>query len=232
MLGFGASVIWRRVSRVTVAFAALAVACSVWMVAFTLMYLTRDASLALLWARASYLGIPMIAGAIYHFTVEMLHIYTRRKWAVRVGWLLAVFFSIVATSTSLLVPRVDRFWWGYYPHYRVAVAIPFLAYFFGYLFASVLEIIRAYPEARGIERRRIRLLLVAFCVGYLSAIDYLPKFGVSVYPFGYAPILGFVLIVALMFRRYDLLPLTPSLASQEIINTMADALFVCNADGT
>src|SRR5260370_5815844 len=53
----------------------------------------------------------------------------------------------------------------------------------------------------------------------------------TVYPFGYVPILGFVVIVALMLHRYDLLALTPLLASQEIIGTMADALFVCDADG-
>src|SRR5205085_4807929 len=44
-------------------------------------------------------------------------------------------------------------------------------------------------------------------------------------------ILGFVLIVTLAFRRYKLVTLTPSIASQEIISTMADALFVCDADG-
>ena len=201
------------------------------MTAFTFMYLTRDAALALFWARASYLGIPLIAAAIYHFTIEMLHIYAQRKVAVRIGWALGVFFAVIGTFSGLLVPRVDRFWWGYYPHYRVAIALPFLAFFFGYMIAAVLEIVRAYPEARGIERRRIRFLLIALAVGYLSGVDYLPKFGIRVYPFGYAPILGFVLIVALMFRRYDFLPLTPSLASQEIISTMADALFVCDGDG-
>jgi len=228
MVAFGVSVLRRRISRVTVTFGALALACTLWMTAFTFMYLTRDASSALFWARAAYLGVPFMAIGIYHFTVEMLHIYARRKYAVWVGWMLGGLFSLFS---SLLVFRVDHYWWGFYPRYRVAMAIPFLGYFAGYLVASVIEILRAFPDSRGIERRRLRLLLVGLGIAYFGCVDFLPKFGFSFYPFGYAPLLGFVYAVAVMFRRYDLVAITPSLASREIISAMADALFVCDGDG-
>ena len=231
MLVFAGSVIRRRASRVTLAFLALSAAASVWLIAFTCMYSTTDGLHALWWARAAYIGVPFIAAGIYHFAVEMLRIYEQRKFAVWSAWSLAAFFSAIATTTDLLVPRVQLYWWGFYPRYRPVTAIAFLAFFFGYLIAALLEFVRAYPASRGIERKRIRMLIIAFAVAYFGCVDYLPKFGLSVYPFGYAPILGFVLIVALMFHRYDLMALTPSLASKEIISTMADALFVCDADG-
>ena len=228
MIVFSASVLRRRISRVTLTFSAMAVACAVWMAAFTFMYLSRDAAHALFWARAAYLGVPFMAIGIYHFTAEMLHLYERRKYVVRAGWVLAGLFGIFS---SLLVFRVDRYWWGFYPRYRIAMAIPFLGYFGGYLIASLIEILRALPDSRGIERRRLRLLLAGLGIASLGCVDFLPKFGVSVYPFGYAPILGFVCTVAVMFRRYDLVAITPSLASREIISAMADALFVCDGDG-
>ena len=231
MLLFGGSVIRRRVTRVTSAFLTLSIAAAIWLSTFTLMYSTDDSAQALWWARAAYLGIPFIAAGIYHFTVEMLRIYEERKFAVWVGWSLAAFFAAIGSATDLLVPRVDLFWWGYYPRYRAVAAIPFLLFFFGYLVAALLEYVRAYPKSRGVERKRIRMLIIAFAIAYIGCVDYLPKFGVAIYPFGYIPILGFVMIVALMFRRYDLVALTPSIASQEIISTMADALFVCDADG-
>ena len=231
ILLFGGSVVRLRSSRATLAFFAMTTAASVWLIAFTLMYSTRDPLKALWWARAAYLGVPMIAAGIYHFSVEMLRIYEQRKFAVWAAWSLAGFFTAVATATDLLVPRVQLFWWGFYPRYRPAAAIPFLAFFFGYLIAALLELAHAYPNARGIERKQIRMLMFAFGVAYLGCVDYLPKFGIVVYPFGYVPILGFVLIVALTFQRYKLVALTPSIASQEIISTMADALFVCDADG-
>jgi len=231
MLMFGISVIRRRISRLTLAFGALAGCASIWLLAFTFMYSTRDAARALRWSRVAYFGVPLLAPAIYHFTVEMLHIYERRKAAVWFGWALGGFFSAIATSSDLLIPRVHLYWWGYYPLYRGVVAIPFLAFFFGYLIVSMAEFIRAYPASGGVERRRIRLLLVGFAIAYFGCVDFLPKFGLAVYPFGYAPLFGFVCTLALVFRRYDFLPLTPSLASREIISTMADALFVCDADG-
>ncbi len=231
MLLLGASVIRRRVSRLTLAFGALTAFASIWFMAFSFMYSARDAAHALWWSRMAYLAVPMMAPAIYHFTVEMLHLYERRKAAVWLGWALAAFFGAIGTTSDLLVTRVKLFWWGYYPQYRPVVAIPFLIFFFGYLIVSLAEFLRAYPASRGVERKRIRLLLIALGVAYLGCVDFLPKFGINVYPFGYVPIFGFVLIVTLAFRRYDLLALTPSLASQEIISTMADALFVCDADG-
>src|SRR5207253_9018388 len=78
---------------------------------------------------------------------------------------------------------------------------------------------------------RIGLWLAGFALAYVGCVDYLPKFGVPIYPFGYVPLLGFVVIAAVAFRRYDLVAITPSLAAPEIIGTMADALFVCDREG-
>jgi len=230
MLVFGTSVLARRMSRVAAAFFALTAAASVWLVAFTFMYCAKDAATALFWSRAAYLGVPFLAPAIYHFTAEMLHISKLRRGAIVAAWGMASVFSFLGV-TGVLVERVQQYWWGFYPRYSLVVAPPFLLFFFGYLIASLVEFLRAYPKSRGVEKKRIRLLLLAFAVAYLGCVDYLPKFGIAVYPFGYIPLLGFVVIVAIAFRKYDLVAITPSLAAREIIGTMADVLFVCDRDG-
>jgi diguanylate cyclase (GGDEF)-like protein/PAS domain S-box-containing protein len=231
MLGFGASVLMRRVSRVTVSFFTLTVAAAVWMFAFTWMYCSRDAATALYWARTAYIGVPFIAAAVYHFTIEILRIGRDRRNEKFTGWALAFIFSMLAWRTPLLVDRVQQYGWGFYPRYTATISVPFLTFFFGYLVASLVEFIRAFPKSRGVERKRIRLLLVGFAVAYTGCVDYLPKFGLGVYPFGYAALLAFVAIAAFAFRRYDLVAITPSLAAPEIIGTMADALFVCDREG-
>jgi diguanylate cyclase (GGDEF)-like protein/PAS domain S-box-containing protein len=230
MLVFGTSVLARRASRVAGAFFAMTAAAFLWLVAFTFMYCAKDAATALFWARLAYLGVPFLAPSIYHFTAEMLRIAKERRGAIIAGWATAVIFSALAV-TGMLVERVQLFWWGFYPRYSVLVAPPFLLFFFGYLIISLVEFLRAYPKSRGIEKKRIRLLLIAFVVAYLGCVDYLPKFGIAVYPFGYVALLGFVVIVAIAFRKYDLVAITPSLAAREIIGTMADVLFVCDRDG-
>ncbi|MEO6260818.1 MAG: EAL domain-containing protein [Thermoanaerobaculia bacterium] len=231
MLGFGVRVVMERLSRVAGAFFSMTAAASIWLFAFTFMYCALDPATALAWARAAYFGVPFLAPAIYQFAVEMLQIGPRRRIATGAGWLLGLCFCFLGTSTGMLVYGVQRYWWGFYPRYTPSVSVPFLIFFFGYLIAALVEFVRAFPASRGMERKRIRVLIAAFAVAYLGCVDYLPKFGISIYPFGYLALLGFVVIVAAALRRYDLLAITPSIAAQEIIGTMAEALLVCDATG-
>ncbi len=231
ILAFGARILARRVTSVSSAFFTMALVVAIWMAAFTGMYAARDASVAVRWARAAYLGVPFIAPALYWFTIEILRLERRRRFAHIAAWSLAAFFSAIAVTTDRLIPRVEKFWWGNYPRYDAVVGTAFLAFFFGYLVAALIEFLRTWPEAHSIERDRTRLLVIAIGVAYLGVVDFLPKFGVPVYAAGYLPILGFILLVARVVRKYDLVSLTPGLAAPEIIGTMADALFVCDRNG-
>jgi diguanylate cyclase (GGDEF)-like protein/PAS domain S-box-containing protein len=231
ILGFGARVLRRRKTAASAAFFSITVVTAIWMAAFAGMYSTRDASVALFWARAAYVGVPFIPTTIYWFTVEILRVESRRRFLTIPAWGVGAFFSTLAITTDRLLPRVEEYWWGFYPRYSPGTGALFLVFFFGYLLASFYEFVRAYPVAAPVERARIRWFMTAFGVSYLGCVDYLPKYGVAVYPFGYLPILGFVLVVGRAIRKYDLISLTPSLAAQEIIATMADVLFVCDREG-
>jgi diguanylate cyclase (GGDEF)-like protein/PAS domain S-box-containing protein len=231
MLLFGVAVVLRRPSRVSIAFLGLTVVAAFWLFAFTWMYSARDQAHALFWAKLAYLGVPFIAPAVYQFCVAMLRIARRRRFAVIMAWAIATVFSVLALTTNLFVTGVTHYWWGWYPRYSIPISAPFLAYFFGYLIAAVVEFAIALPKSRGVERTRIRLLIVSLGIAYFGCVDYLPKYGIPVYPFGYLPLLAFVFMVAYIVWTYDLLPITPALASREILASIADALFVCDREG-
>jgi diguanylate cyclase (GGDEF)-like protein/PAS domain S-box-containing protein len=231
ILAFGTRVLVRRANGVTAAFFAMTLVVAVWMAAFTLLYSTRDAKTALFWSRLAYLGVPFIAPTLYWFTVELLRIHNRRRTVVVLAWSAAAFFSAIAVTTDRLIPRVQHYWWGFYPRYRPSISALFLTFFFGFLVLALVELIRAYPASEGLERKRIACVIGAFAVAYLGCVDYLPKYGIPAYPFGYVAILGFVFIAAYAMKKYDLISITPSLAAPEIIGTMADALFVCDRSG-
>ena len=231
ILAFGGRLLARRFTSVSAAFFTMTVVAAIWMAAFTALYSTRDPALALICSRLAYLGVPFIAPAVYWFTIEFLRVERRRRFVLAAAWVMAGIFSALAVLTDRLIPNVQEYWWGFYPRYRLSTGIAFLTFFFGFLGLSLAEFLRAFPKAQGDERRRIRLLILAFGIAYLGCADYLPKFGIAAYPFGYLPILGFVFVVAQAVRKYDLVAITPSLAAPEIIGTMADALFVCGRDG-
>ncbi|MGZ4810490.1 MAG: diguanylate cyclase domain-containing protein, partial [Thermoanaerobaculia bacterium] len=229
LLGFGAAVFFRLATRVSAAFFTLTIATSLWLSAFTMIYLSTRESLAIFWSRQAFLAVPLIAPALYQFSVEMLRV--QRKWAVRAGWIVGAVFAAVSTFSDAMISSAPRRWWGFYPILNADVAVPFLLFFGGYLLASLVEFLRALPAARGVERVRIRLLILAFVFAYCGCVDFVPSFGRNVFPFGYLGVLGFIAIVAHASRKYGLVPITPQLAAREIIETMADALFVCDRDG-
>ena len=231
ILAFGARLLARRFSSVSAAFFSMTLAAAIWMAAFTAMYSTPDAGLALVCSRLAYLGVPFLAPAIYWFTVEFLRIERSRRFLLAAAWILGGVFSALAVGTDRLIPDVQSYWWGFYPRYGAGTGAAFLTFFSGFLILSFVEYLRAFRRAQGDERKRIRLLIIAFAIAYLGCVDYLPKYGIEAYPFGYMPILGFVFVVAHAVRKYDLVAITPSLAAREIIGTMADALFVCGRDG-
>ena len=231
VFAFGAHVLVRRASRVTIAFFAMAAAAAAWQAAFTMMYLAVDPAVALLWAKLAYVPIPFIAPAAYQFTVEMLRVAHERRIATRLGWALAAQFAVLAVATSYLVVGVRHFWWGYYPRYNGIPSVPYLLFFFGFLIAAAYEFAKAHQRSRGLERTRIRLLATAYAVACIASFDYLAVYGVPLYPFGYVGLLGYIAIAAYTVRRYDLVAINPSLAANEIISTMNDVLFVTDRDG-
>ena len=230
-IAFGLRVLLRSPTRVSRAFAAMAAAVAVWMLAFTMVYLSRTPSAARFWVTIAYLGVPFIAPASYHFAVELLRIYPQRRIAVWAAWAgAAISFLLVATS-DLIVGGVTRYSFGFYPRYALPNGIPFLLFFFCFLVAALVELLNALRHARGLERTRLRSVAIGIAVAYLSCVDFLPKYGLEIYPFGYLPILAFMAIVAHTVRRYELAAITPQFAAREIIGTMADPLFVSDADG-
>ena len=62
-------------------------------------------------------------------------------------------------------------------------------------------------------------------------MDYLPCYGVPLYPFGYLPVFVCLALMARAIQRYRLVDIVPAFAANEILATMADPLAVCDADG-
>ncbi len=224
-------IVTTRSSRAGLAMFSMSVLAAAWQASFVFMDLAVDERTASMWAKIGCAFVPFIAPAVYQFVASLLRITKRRRLVSALGWLLAACFSILTLATSYLVTGMRRFWWGFDPAYSITVGVPYLVFFCGLLAAAAIEIIRAYPNAKGNERRRIRLFAVALGVGYVAVVDYLPSFGVAIYPFGWAALLGYTAVAVYTISKHGVAPITPSLAANEIINAMRDLLFVADRDG-
>ena len=125
-----------------------------------------------------------------------------------------------------------HYWWGFYPRFRW-LGVPFLAFFFVMLALSLHEYWRDYRmSSPGIHSLRTRSLMIGFAIAYLGSFDYVAAYGVPLYPFGYLPVLVFIVIAARTIRRYFLVDLTPAFAAGQILATVADPVIVCDTGGT
>src|SRR5207302_4077016 len=99
-------------------------------------------------------------------------------------------------ATDFLVNKVYQPLRGlYYPRYNVVSTAPFLAFFFGMLVLSMAHYWTEYRNAApGTHRRRIGSLRIAFAIGYIGILDFVAAYGIRIYPFGYFPVLDFIVV--------------------------------------
>jgi PAS domain S-box-containing protein len=229
----GITVLFReRGSRVSLALCLLTMSVAVWLLSIGTVYATLHEPLALWWVRTEHVGVTFIPSLVLLFTLVILQ---RLEEFRAVAWgslvISGLFYGSIL-ATDWFITGLYRYPWGYYSRYG-PLSVAFLVFFFSLLLGSLrllqVELDRAAP---GVPRQRIKSLLAAFGVGYLGAVDYLGAYGIPVYPFGYVPVFGFVVLMSATVWRYRLREITPALAAEPIIQTMADALLVLDREGT
>ncbi|MBI3965109.1 MAG: PAS domain S-box protein [Chloroflexi bacterium] len=226
-----AVLIRERGSFVSLCFFVIILAITDWLFGFSMMYAATTEATARWWLNIGNLGVPFIGPAVYLFTVTATGALPRRRIWVGLNWLNGAFFAVVFTQSDLLITGFYRYEWGFYPRFGVVGAI-FIAIFIGQFVWSLGEQWTAYRRASpGVYKLRLKSFMQAFAIGYVGAVDYVPSFGVPIYPFGFLTILVFLLLHARTIRRYRLVDLTPRFAAEQIVSTMADPLIVCDAEG-
>jgi diguanylate cyclase (GGDEF)-like protein/PAS domain S-box-containing protein len=226
-----AIVLWRRYSRMSLALFATSFAAAGWQASFALMYLATDAAHAQVWARmAGGFGV-LIAPAIYQLATTIVQPAAHARIVSRIEWLIAAQFAVLILATDYVVRGVRRFWWGFYPAFNVIAPALVLLFIVVVLVIAMFDMAQGYRAAKGSERRRIRLFTISVGVGCLGVVNALPGFGLPIYPFGWAAILGFSGVSLYAVAKHGMVPINPSLAANEIIGTMRDLLLVSDRDG-
>ncbi|HEV7766198.1 MAG TPA: ATP-binding protein [Thermoanaerobaculia bacterium] len=227
-----AALIFRRqhASRVAVLFCAMIVLVAIWHAAFAAMFATHDQKFAELYGRISLAAIALLPAAIYEFTTTALRL-TNRNALLRTLWILSFVFAAISVFSSELVAGVTQHPWGWYP-IAGRLFMLFLAYFFATLVAHLVEGILEFRRSNDPKRRRrVAKMMTGFLIVYASSVDFLPMLGVDFRPLGYLPVLAFIVFAFGTIRRHRFQTITAARAAREILETMADALFVLDADG-
>ena len=216
-----------RANAMTISLLVLTAALWTWLTPIGLMTAARDEHTALVLARIAYIGVALIPAAVLQLTMALLD--KRNRSVLMAAWAFGGVFVFLFTSTNFLLAGTYHYGWGYYPHLQDASAL-FLAYF-ALLLATALFLLGKSSTHSEQERRRNVAFMFALSIGYLGSIDYLPAFGVNVYPIGCLAILGFIGMLAHMLFRLRLSDLSPSFVADHLLQTMQGGVIVVDMRG-
>ena len=226
-----AVLIRERGSSVSWLFSVMAFPFFLWFWGFTWMYCATSEDVALWWVKFAYLGVPCIPAAIYQFMVGILRINGQWKKLVWFNWLLSFSFLLGAVTTNSMIAGLYQYWWGYYPKYGW-LGLLFAVYFSSMMVVGLWHFWTEYKRVHlETQKRRTKWFLLGFGIASVGSVDFLAKFGIAVYPFGYLPIFMFTLISAVTIWRYRLVDLTPAFTAERILDTMQGAVLVVDLEG-
>ncbi len=188
--GMGAFVYLRDPrSRLYRTFALSCLTLAWWLFGFINMYLSWDPARALAWSRLALYGVVFIPATMYHFILTLLNLKHPRR-------LTFLYIAGLATlplgQTPLVYKAIRTGFWGFYPvagPFYFLCPLTFVLAFVG----TVLLVYRAWHKEHDIQRRRqLTYVLFAQACATPGIVDYLAKYGVPVYPFGYLDALGWI----------------------------------------
>lgn len=220
----------QKASRVARLFCLMIVLVAAWFGGFALLFATRSPYYAEVFGRIAIAAVALLPAAVYDFTATSVRTYARHRAIVLMAWFGGILFALLILGSDLILDGTTPFPWGQYPHFARG-GIIFLVYFFAVLGLQLNEYATEYRAGDDPKRRRrILNLMASFAIVYLSMIDFVPMFGVDQRPVGYVPVFAFVAFAWGSIRRHRFRSITAARAAGEILETMADALFVIDAD--
>ena len=198
-------------SSVNRMFSLICLCVAVWLIPTALGYFSREASLARFWFKWDNFGVAYISVTVFHFINVFLNRSPSRF--IPIGYAVASLFGIIAVATDWLIQGVARYPWGYFPQWGLFFGALLLAFFFSYMASSFYLLLAEYRTVhQAVRRNQIKYLFLAFLLAYTGSIDYLPAFGVEVYPLGFISIFSFLSVIALTVVRYRLMDITVAMA--------------------
>ena len=203
----------------------------VWQLGIGFMLCSRDPGLAERWYRFSYLGVVFIGPGTFLFTSSITHRAASIKGRILAGYVLSFLFGLEGVLGKSAISGMWQYPWGFYPRYG-PLGLIFLALFLLLMIAVFHSLFRALQRAQaGLEKKQIKALTIAFSIAYLAALDFVPCFGIQIYPVGFLPIAVFVTLMFRSIYRYQLLDPSPESLARNVIATIADSIIVLDADG-
>lgn len=184
-------------------------AISIWQISYGVASLHIARDIAFLFFKIGYIGIIFIPLFWYFFVLSFLEKPHIIKFLTRPLVFIASLWIVCVLFLNFPITALYSYSWGLYPQAHVFSHIFFLIYFCGLFTASVMHLMLAVwvplNTVTELKNLRIRYVLGATIIGIFAAIDFVPNYGVNIYPFGFLFMLLFSGVTFYSIIKYRLM---------------------------
>lgn len=197
-------------SEANIAFSFLCLSASVWQLSYAFAYSSVDAVVALKFFRIGYTGVVFIAVTYLHFSSSFLGISHARKFVI-ISYLGGVIFAILLMFSDLIISGVHSYKWGFFP--KAGQFHPlFLIFFLGLINSSLALLGYFYFFKQRtltlIRQQQLKYILLALGIFTIACVDFIPNYGIEIFPFGFIPATIFIAIISYAIVRYRLIDIS------------------------
>jgi two-component system, NtrC family, sensor kinase len=191
----------KQLVQVNRLFALMLLCVSIWQIDVAGIRGAPNAEFADLWGNIFRNGLLFIPPTFLHFTIVFTNPQGLSKLAKRIllaSYLASCFFAVI-NWTPYFTGDVIRYPWGY--NIQQGSLFPlFVAEFLCCVFMAFFYLVRGYLDADSYHRQRIKYFFLAIVVSFiLGSLNFLPMFGIAIYPLG-----SLTVTVGLMIGAYSL----------------------------
>ncbi len=192
-------------NRVNQLFSLSAFAVAVWGYAYFLWQIADNQVSAMFWVHVLMAGAIFIPFFYFHFVVRFLNQQRQLRWFVRIGYAVAIFFSIVNWSPLFIASIVPQ---GGFPFWPMATPL-FSLFLIIWMLYTVYFIQLLFKRLRVIDNKeekiQIRYILIGTVIGYAGGCtNYFLWYGIPILPYGNISTSVYLIMVAYAILKHGL----------------------------
>lgn len=172
------------------------------------MSLFKDYNIILFFGRLGHLGVIFIAANLYYFSTALVET-KRNDLFIKLYYFICLIFAILLFTSNYYINGLTKFQWGYYPRaaflHTIALILFQCIFIFRILLISFFGIIEAKKNHNYNKMNKIKYTFAAICIYTFANVDFIAKYGLSVYPFGYIFALMFLLTIFYSIVKHKLM---------------------------
>lgn len=155
--------------------------------------------------KIGYCGVSFISITFLNYFLTFLNT-PQRKLILALNTVYGLILTLLIFKTNVIISGFYHYRWGYYP--AAGKLHPyFLILFLSHCIVSNYLLLQKYKKHPPSSQKanQIKYLFISFGIFTLACWDFIPNYGIELYPFGYVPATIFILIIFYAIIKHKLM---------------------------